>query len=289
MLNRQKSNIDSRNKLYLVGTPIGNLDDFTYRAIETLKKVDIIYCEDTRITGMLLKHFDIHTPLKSYNVITENDETIDIINNLKKGKNIAVVSDAGMPGISDPGFVACVQACEEGFSVVTIPGVSACLTGLVASTLSTNHFMFYGFLAPKTNQRKKELESLKNFPYTIIFHEAPHRIKDCLNDMKEILGNRKICLARELTKQYEEYLRGTIEEVLDVVDEIKGEMIIIVEGEKEDEVISNLNALTIKEHYEFYLSQNLDPKTAMKNVAADRKISKSIIYQEIKGKNKTNI
>lgn len=285
MLNRQSSNNDFR-KLYLVGTPIGNFQDMTFRAIDTLKMVDIIYCEDTRITGILLKHFDIHTPIRSYNVVNENNLTKNIIETIKNGKNVAVVSDAGMPGISDPGYLAVKEATKENIDVVIIPGVSASLTALVASSLPTKNFYFHGFLNSKQSIRKKELLALSDKEETLIIYEAPHRIKETLLDMYEILGNRRICLSRELTKKYEEHLRGTIKEVLEVVDELKGEMVIIVEGKTIDEVSNDLNNLSIKEHYNFYIEQNVDFKEALKLVAKDRKVSKSIIYQEIFGKNK---
>lgn len=286
MLNRLSSFTNNTNCLYLVGTPIGNFDDMTFRAINTLKSVDLIYCEDTRITGILLKHFEIATPMRSYNVMTENDLTVGLINELKSGKNIAVVSDAGMPGISDPGFLACREAVKAGFKPVVIPGVSASLTALVGSSIETNHFMFYGFLSPKHSDRIKELNSLSEYKETIIFYEAPHRIKESLMDIKDVFGDRYICLARELTKTYEEYLRGTISEILEVVESLKGEMVLIVEGKKTDDVVIKLNSLSIKEHYEFYLNDVTDPKIAMKLVARDRGISKSDVYQEVKGKNK---
>ena len=285
MLKRQKSNNEVA-KLYLVGTPIGNFDDMTFRAIEVLKQVDLIYCEDTRITGKLLNHFDIHTPLRAYNVMTENELTKGLIEQIKNGKNIAVVSDAGLPGISDPGYLACHDAVEQDIDVVVIPGVSASLTALCASGISTKSFYFHGFLNSKQSIRKKELVTLVDKEETLIIYEAPHRIKETLEDILEIFGNRNITLSRELTKKYEEILRGTVSEVLEVVDDLKGEMVLIIEGKKEDEVTNDLNSLTIKEHYNFYIEQGINFKEALKMVAKDRKVSKSIIYQEIFGKNK---
>ena len=285
MLKRQKSNNDSA-KLYLVGTPIGNFDDMTFRAIEVLKNVDLIYCEDTRITSKLLSHFDIHTPLKSYNVMTENDLTKGLIEQIENGKNIAVVSDAGLPGISDPGYLACHDAIEKDIDVVVIPGVTAFLTALCASGLPTKNFYFHGFLNSKQNLRKKELSSLVDKEETLIIYEAPHRIKETLDDILSIFGDRYITLSRELTKKYEEILRGKISEVLEVVDELKGEMVLIIEGKKDDEVTNDLNSLSIKEHYNFYIEQGVHFKEALKLVAKDRKVAKSMIYQEIFGKNK---
>ena len=287
MLKRQKSNNESP-KLYLIGTPIGNFDDMTFRAIETLKQVDLIYCEDTRITSKLLSHFDIHTPLKAYNVMTENDLTKGLVEQIKNGKNIAVVSDAGLPGISDPGYLACHDALEEDIDVVVIPGVTASLTALCASGLPTKNFYFHGFLNSKQSLRKKELLNLVDKEETLIIYEAPHRIKETLQDILEIFGNRNITLSRELTKKYEEILRGKVSEILEVVEELKGEMVLIIEGKKEDDVTSDLNSLSIKEHYNFYIEQGIHFKEALKMVAKDRKVSKSIIYQEIFGKNKND-
>ena len=287
MLQRQKSNND-QPKLYLVGTPIGNFEDMTFRAIKVLNEVDLIYCEDTRITSKLLSHFDIHTPLKAYNVMTENDLTEGLINQIKNGKNIAVVTDAGLPGISDPGYLAAREAINENIDVVMIPGVSASLTALCISGLPTKCFYFHGFLNSKESQRKKELEILKDKEETLIIYEAPHRIKETLGNMLDILGNRNITLSRELTKKYEEILRGTIKEVLEVVDELKGEMVIVIEGKTQDEMIEDLNSLSIKEHYNFYIEQGINFKEALKMVAKDRKVAKSIIYQEVLGKNKEN-
>ena len=285
MLKRQKSNTDTA-KLYLIGTPIGNFDDMTFRAIQTLKDVDLIYCEDTRITGKLLNHFDIHTPLRAYNVMTENDLTKGLIVEIKNGKNVAVVSDAGLPGISDPGYLACHQAIQEDIDVVVIPGVTASLTALCASGLPTKNFYFHGFLNSKQSLRKKELLTLVDKEETLIIYEAPHRIKETLLDMLEILGDRNITLSRELTKKYEEILRGKISEILEVVEELKGEMVLIIEGKKEDDVTNDLNSLSIKEHYNFYIEQGVNFKEALKLVAKDRKVAKSMIYQEIFGKNK---
>lgn len=282
MLKRQSSFKDESPKLYLVGTPIGNYQDMTFRAIEVLKKVDYIYCEDTRITGQLLKEFDIHTKMRSYNVVTENDLTKSLVDEIKNGNNIAVVTDAGMPGISDPGFFACREAIKDDIDVVVIPGVSASLTALVGSGLASRNFYFAGFLGSKKSERIKNLDEIKDYTNSLIIYEAPHRISDTLNDIKEVLGNRNIVLCRELTKKYEEYLRGTVEEILEVVDELKGEMVLIVEGAKESTQTTKLNSLSIKEHFDFYINAGLDEKEAMKKVAQDRKVSKSIIYKEIK-------
>lgn len=286
MLQRQNSFELDNPKLYLVGTPIGNYDDMTFRAINTLKEVDLIYCEDTRISGQLLKHFDIKTPLKSYNVMTENDLTDGLIDKIKQGLNVAVISDAGMPSISDPGFLACKEAKEAGIDVVVIPGVSASLTALVGSGLPSKSFYFFGFLNSKQSKRRKELESIKDIKETIIIYEAPHRIEETLKDVLDILGDRDIVLARELTKKYEEYLSGKVTEILEIVPDLKGEMVLIIDGRHQDEITEDLNKLDLKDHYNFYLDQGVDPKLAYKMVARDLGISKSQVYNELAKKRK---
>lgn len=274
------------NHLYVVGTPIGNFQDMTFRAVEVLSNAEVIYCEDTRITGMLLKHFNIKSHLVSYNVMTENTETKRIINDIKNGKKVALVSDAGMPCISDPGYLAVKMAKEEGIGVEVIPGVSAFTTALALSGLPSRNFLFLGFLNSKRSKRIEELKQVVDRSETIVIYEAPHRIKETLEDISLILGERNICLSRELTKKFEESINCTPKELLECVDELKGEMVLIIEGCKEKEDVKELNKLSIKEHYEFYISLNIEPKEAMKNVAKDRKIAKSEVYQEIKGKNR---
>lgn len=286
MLKRQRTYEYETSKLYLVATPIGNYNDMTYRAVTTLKMVDDIYCEDTRITGMLLAHFDIHTKMHSYHVHNEQGLTDIIIEKIKNGKNIAVVSDAGMPAISDPGFLIARAAIADDINVVVVPGVSASLTALVGSGIPSNNFTFIGFLNSKDQKRKEELEKLKYSPNTLIIYEAPHRINSTLEIINELMPTRHIVLARELTKRYEEYLRGTASEILEVVDELKGEMVIILSGCTNEEKSENLCNLTVKEHYQYYLNSGYDQKEAMKMVAKDRNTSKSNIYQEILGKNK---
>lgn len=233
-MQRQKSFNDNNAKLYLVATPIGNLEDMTFRAVNTLKEVGVIFAEDTRVTRVLLNHFNIKNKLEIYQEFNKEVSYKKIIEYLKNNISVALVSDAGMPVISDPGFFASKMALQEGFSVVPIPGVSACLTALIVSNIAPNHFMFYGFLDNKTTKRIKELESIKENSNTILFYESPHRIKDCLIDMLKVFGNRNIALCRELTKKFEEIIRGTIEEVISVCDELKGEMVIVVEGNSQE-------------------------------------------------------
>ncbi|MDY4053144.1 MAG: 16S rRNA (cytidine(1402)-2'-O)-methyltransferase [Bacilli bacterium] len=282
MLKRQKTYEDNMSaKLYLVGTPIGNFQDMTYRAVDTLKYVDEIYCEDTRITGLLLKHFEIPTKMHSYHIYNEKELSSSIIEKIKSGKNIAVVSDAGMPSISDPGYLIATIAIQNDIDVCIIPGVSAGITALVGSGIPSNEFTFVGFLNSKDNKRKEELEQLKFKEETLILYEAPHRIKETLEMLNDIMPNREIVLARELTKKYEEYLRGTSKEILEVVEELKGEMVIIISGCQNEEKVAKLISLSIKEHYRFYIENGYENKEAMKLVAKDRGISKSEVYQEI--------
>lgn len=282
MLKRQKTYEDNMSaKLYLVGTPIGNFQDMTYRAVDTLKYVDEIYCEDTRITGLLLKHFEIPTKMHSYHIYNEKELSSSIIEKIKSGKNIAVVSDAGMPSISDPGYLIATIAIQNDIDVCIIPGVSAGITALVGSGIPSNKFTFVGFLNSKDNKRKEELEQLKFKEETLILYEAPHRIKETLEMLNDIMPNREIVLARELTKKYEEYLRGTTKEILEVVEELKGEMVIIISGCQNEEKVAKLISLSIKEHYRFYIENGYENKEAMKLVAKDRGISKSEVYQEI--------
>lgn len=287
MLKRQKTYEENTNaKLYLVGTPIGNFQDMTYRAVETLKFVDEIYCEDTRITGLLLKHFEVSTKMHSYHIYNEKELSSSIIEKIKNGLNIAVVSDAGMPSISDPGYLIATIAIKNDIDVCVIPGVSAGITALVGSGIPSNRFTFIGFLNSKDNKRKEELDQLKFNEETLILYEAPHRIKETLEMINDIMPNREIVLARELTKRYEEYLRGTAKEILEVVDELKGEMVIVIYGCQNEEKVAKLTCLSIKEHYRFYLENGYENKEAMKLVAKDRNISKSEVYQEIMGKSK---
>lgn len=284
MLIRQKTHQNDSPKLYMVGVPIGNMDDMTYRAVETLKMVDIIYCEDTRVTLKLLNHFNIEKPLRSYHTFNENEITENLIDLIKQGNNVAIVSDAGMPIISDPGFLAVRDAIKNDVDVVVVPGACAFITALVGSGISSNRITFTGFLNAGDNKRRKELEKLKDLQETLILYESPHRIKETLEMLVDLMPDRHICLARELTKKYEEYLHGTPKEILDVVDEIKGEMVIVIEGATIKEVKKDLIEGTLQDHMAYYQNQGIDEKEAMKLVAKDRGISKSIIYQELKRK-----
>ena len=268
-------------KLYLIPTPIGNLDDMNLRALDVLKNVDHIYCEDTRNTRILLSHYDIHKVLKSYHMFNEDKKSLEIIKEIKEGLNVALVSDAGYPGISDPGYLVASRAIEEGIDVSVIPGPTASLTALVGSGIPCDKFYFYGFLNHDLNQKKKELEELADFKNTLIIYESPHRIEETLDAILEIMGNRYMCIAKDLTKKYEKYIRGHVEEIINMHLELKGEMVLIIEGAKIDTITQNLNNLDIFDHYKHYLDQGMDSKLAMKKVASDRGISKSDVYKEV--------
>ena len=268
-------------KLYLVATPIGNLEDITLRALNVLKEVDIIAAEDTRHTLGLLNHFEIKKPLISYYKEIEKTKSIQLIKELKDGKNIAVVSDAGTPGISDPGEEIVKKAIEEGIDIIPIPGACAFVNALIASGFSTKEFSFIGFLPVNKKEKKDKLESIKNETRTLIFYEAPHKMKATLEAFLEVLGNRRIVLARELTKIHEEFIRSTIEEVLEK-EEYKGEFVILIEGSeisKEDMELKNLNEMTLEEHYQKYEQEGLSKKDIIKRIAKDRNVNKNEIYQ----------
>lgn len=280
-MQRQKSFINDKKTLYLVATPIGNLSDITYRAVETLKSVDYIFCEDTRVSKTLLAHYNINKPLDSYHEYNKEEKGNKILELLENGYNVALISDAGMPIISDPGYNVSHQAMDKGYNVVIIPGVSASLSALVVSGLNPHPFLFYGFLSNKSQTRKKELKEIKEKKETLIFYETPHRIKEFLTDLLEILGDRKIALCREITKKFEEVLRGNVSEVLEVVDEIKGEIVIVVEGSTE---VNTFDNLTIIEHVNLYIKEGFSTMDAIKKVAKDRNVKKQEIYDTYHGK-----
>lgn len=270
----QKS-YDGKPSLYLVPTPIGNLEDMTLRAINILKDVDVIFSEDTRVTAELLKQLKITKKLISNYEYNEEKNKQLVLNYLKDGKNIALVSDRGTPVISDPGYVVSSFIISQGYNVIALPGPTALIPALISSGLTPMPFTFYGFLNNKENKRKQELENLKNVKSTLIFYEAPHRLLDTLGNILEIFGNRKISISREITKKYEEIYRGYIKDIISEINNIKGEFVIVVEGSNNQ---INYNDVDIKSHINFYLEQNYDLKTAMKLVAKDRKLSKSEIY-----------
>ena len=252
-----------KGKLYLVATPIGNLEDITFRALKVLERVDLIAAEDTRHTLGLLNHFNISKPLISYYKQNEKTKSEILINKLLEGQNIAVVSDAGTPGISDPGEEI-VKACIEAeIDIIPIPGACAFVNALIASGFSTREFSFIGFLSAEKKERKEKLEELKYETKTLIFYEAPHKLKTMLESLLEVLGDRKIVLAKEITKIHETFIRDNVSNILNNIENIKGEFVILVEGSdvsKKDVELDNLNNLTLEEHYEMYEKQGLDKK-----------------------------
>ena len=272
--------MDEKNKgtLYLVATPIGNLEDITLRAIRILKEVDQIAAEDTRHTLKLLNHLEISKPMISYHRHNEEVRCDNLIKELKIGKNIALVSDAGTPGICDPGEEIIKKCIEEDITIVPIPGACAMINALIASGISTKEFTFIGFLPLNKKTRKEKLEEIKNSKKTIILYEAPHKLKSTLEDLEKILEERKIVLARELTKIHEEYIRGTIKEIISKTENIKGEFVLIIEGSSKKEK-NELNDLTLEEHYSFYEKQGLEKKEIIKKIAKDRNVNKNEIYQ----------
>lgn len=264
----------SYGTLFIVSTPIGNLSEASKRVIDTLNMVDLVACEDTRNTRKLLSHFDIHKPMISYHNFNEDEESNKLIILLKEGKNIALVSDAGYPLISDPGYILVNKLADEDIKMTVISGPSAGINALVASGLETSHYLFYGFLNAKSSKAKTELEALRTFPYTLIFYEAPHRINKMLNLLYEVYGNRKVCVARELTKLHEEFARGNL---LDVKDrEYRGEIVVVVEGFKKEE--SQIDMSSCLEEVKKLINNGLKTKDAVKVIAEKYKIKKNDLY-----------
>lgn len=268
-------------KLYLVATPIGNLEDITLRAINVLKNVDLIAAEDTRHTLKLLNHLEISKPMISCHRHNENEKSNKIIEKLKEGKNIAIVSDAGTPGISDPGEEVVKEAIKENIKIIPIPGACAAINALIVSGIDTKEFYFLGFLPLNKKLRKEKLNEIKNINKTIILYEAPHKILNTINDLENILENRQVVFAREITKIHEEFIRGTIKEIKEKIENPKGEFVIIIEGNKNVENIENkLNLLTINEHYNYYENKGYSKKEIIKLIAKDRNVNKNEIYQK---------
>lgn len=265
--------------LYMVATPIGNLNDITLRALDVLKEVDLIAAEDTRHTLKLLNHFQISKPLISYYRHNEDIKSEVIINKLKEGQNVALVPDAGTPGICDPGEEVVRRCIDEGVKIIPIPGASAFVNALVCSGLSTKQFTFLGFLPLNKKLRKEKLDLIQKATDTIIIYEAPHKLKATLNDLAMILGARQVVLARELTKIHEEFIRGSINEIIAKSDGIKGEIIILIEGNKQVEHENELNNLPLEEHYKYYEKQGLEKKEIIKMIAKDKGVAKNEIYK----------
>ena len=273
---KQKS-YDEKPTLFLIATPIGNMDDITYRAIETLRNVNVIFAEDTRITNQLLTKFQIKNKLIASHQYNEKENIEKLLNYLSNNENVGLVTDRGTPIISDPGYYLAKAAIENNYNVVSIPGATAFVSALITSNIEPLPFTFLGFLNSKSSKRKKELENLKNYNTTLIFYESPHRIIETLNDMLEILGNRNCSISREITKKFEEIYRGSISEIISEIDVLKGEFVIVVEGNKNVNQFSNL---TIIEHVNLYIKEGLDVKEAIKKVAKDRQLNKNEVYSE---------
>ena len=267
--------------LYIVATPIGNLEDITLRALRILKEVDLIAAEDTRHTLKLLNHLEISKPLISYHRHNEDVKSDLLIEKLQDGKNIALVSDAGTPGICDPGEEIIKKCIELNINIVPIPGACAMINSLICSGIDTKEFSFLGFLPLNKKLRKKKLEEIEKSNKTMIIYEAPHKIETTLKDLKQVLNNeRKITLAREITKIHEEFIRGNIDDLIQKAEEIKGEIVLIIEGNKEIHEENELNQLTLEEHYAFYEKQGFSKKEIIKKIAKDRNIKKNEVYQK---------
>lgn len=279
--------MDNKGILYLVATPIGNLEDITLRALRVLKEVDFIAAEDTRQTLKLLNHFDIKKPLVSYYEHNKIVKGNYLVGQLLDGKSIALVSDAGTPGISDPGEDIVKLCIENDIQVTMVPGPVAAVTGLVLSGLSTGRFVFEGFIPMNKRQRKDRINSLRNETRTMVLYEAPHKLIYTLKDLYEALGDRRITLARELTKKFEEVLRCSLKEAVAKYENEspRGEYVLIIEGISEEKVLeekkSEWDAMTVEEHYEMYIAKGFEKKEAMRKVAQDRGISRRDVYKKL--------
>lgn len=272
---------DQKGTLYIVPTPIGNLEDITMRALRILQEVEFILAEDTRNTGKLLHYFEIKKTMISYHEHNKLSREEQIIDKLSNGSDIALVSDAGMPGISDPGYEIIQAAIEADITIVVLPGASAAICALVGSGLPTDHFYFYGFLPRKNKERKQALSYLQQLETTFILYESPHRLKDTLMDLRDTLGNCKISIARELTKKFEEFIRGDLEEIAQWASDqtFKGELCLVIEGKKVDKV-NWWEELSIEEHITLVMKENeVSSKEAIKQVAKDRDLPKREVYQ----------
>ena len=285
--------MDTNGKLYICATPIGNMGDISSRVIETLKSVDVIAAEDTRNSIKILNRFDIKTPLTSYHEFNKYDKAEYLVREMAAGRNIALITDAGTPAISDPGEVLVQMCIEAGIEVTSLPGPSAVITALTLSGLSTRRFVFEGFISTEKKERAMVLDELKGETRTIVAYEAPHRLKETLKVLYDALGDRRIALCRELTKLHETVQRMKISEAIEYYSEEdpRGEYVLVIEGrsreEKKAEALAVFADMSIEEHMQYYTGQGLDRKDAMKKVAADRGVQKRDIYAALlKGDNK---
>ena len=279
----QKS-YDGTPSVYLVPTPIGNLEDMTFRAINTLKMVDVIFSEDTRVTLQLLNHFEIKNKLIALHDHNEDMVKEKVLSYLEDGKNVAIVTDRGSPIISDPGYKTVKFLKDKGYNVIGLPGACAFVPALIASSISSEHFTFYGFLSSKESQVRKELEYLKDSEYTLVFYEAPHRIIKTLNLMLEIFGDRYISISREISKLHESVYVGSISDALKNPDEFKGEFVIVVSPDENDDNIQD--DMSIVDSVNMYIRTGLTSMEAIKKVAKERKIPKNEVYKEFHGGDK---
>jgi len=278
----QKS-YDGGATLYFIPTPIGNLEDITVRALNTLKEVDFILCEDTRVTSILLNKYGIKKNLVRCDEYSQAKLENQVLNALSAGKNIGFVSDAGSPVISDPGYVVAKYVIDAGYNVVALPGATAFVPALSVSGINPSPFIFYGFLNDKKSKQRKQLEVLKSKTETLIFYVSVHDVNDTLKLFLDVLGDRRIAICRELTKIHEEIIRGTISECIKNLSNLKGEFVVIVEGNTETQDFSNL---TIEEHVNIFIEEGMSKMDAMKRVAKERGISKSVVYNEYNKINK---
>lgn len=284
-MNQDNVNNDIKNKgkLYLCATPIGNLEDITLRALRILKEVDVIAAEDTRHTRKLLSFYDIHTPITSYHEHNEREKGRQLIADIKSGKTVAVVSDAGTPGISDPGYELVAMAVKEGITVIPVPGASAAIAALAASGLSTDRFIFEGFLPRSGKDRNTALKKILSDERTVIFYESPYRVVKTLSEILDLGGNRKVVVTRELTKVYEQFIRGSISEVLEHFNKHKpkGEFTIILEGKSEETELEPVTTIDIGNYVQRLVGEGLDKKTAIKSAAQSLGISKREVYSAV--------
>ena len=273
--------------LYLCATPIGNLEDMTYRVIRTLKEVDLIAAEDTRNSIKLLNHFDIKTPMTSYHEYNKIEKGKKLVEKLSQGTNIALITDAGTPGISDPGEELVKMCYEAGIEVTSLPGAAACITALTLSGLSTRRFAFEAFLPMDKKERQSVLKEIENETRTIVLYEAPHRLLRTLKELSDVVGNRKITICRELTKKHETAFATTLEEAVQHYEntEPKGECVLVLEGKSRQQIreeeVQKWEEMSISEHMDFYMNQGTDKKEAMKKVAKDRGIGKRDVYSAL--------
>ena len=272
----QKS-YDGKASLYLIPTPIGNMEDITIRSLNTLKEVEFILCEDTRVTSKLLNYFDIKKPLVRCDEYSQERVKEKVLETLKNNKNIGLVSDAGSPIISDPGYTVGKYVIDEGYNIIALPGATAFVPALSVSGINPSPFIFYGFLNAKSSKKIKELKTLKDKKETLIFYESPNRLVDTLNNMLEVFGDRKIAICREISKIHEELVRGKITECLKELTTIKGEIVIVVEGNNE---VVDYSDLDIIEHVNLYIAEGKSSMDAIKIVAKERNIPKSVVYKE---------